>query len=75
MRIALPLVLAGAVAVAAATAHAEGAGRGIPTGFRPETAAAVGTRNYWVIGEYKCPVACGASHSFAPRIPAGISCA
>lgn len=54
MRIALSLALAGAVAVAAAATHAGGAGWGVPQGFRPETAAAVGTRDLWVLGDYRC---------------------
>jgi hypothetical protein len=31
-----------------------GASSGVPAGFRPETAAAVGTRDYWVLGGYRC---------------------
>lgn len=26
----------------------------MPHGFRPETAAAVGTRDYWIFGDYRC---------------------
>ena len=55
MRFALALALAAAVAVVATTAYGRGAARAVPHGFDPETAAAVGTRDYWVLGEYKCP--------------------
>lgn len=54
MRIALGLALAGSVAVAAAAAHAGGAARVVPSGFHPETAAAVGTSDLWVLGDYRC---------------------
>src|SRR5262245_16274193 len=54
MRLALALALAGAVAVAATAAYGRGAARGVPHGFQPETASAVGTRDYWVFGEYRC---------------------
>jgi hypothetical protein len=53
MRFALALALAGAVAAAATAAHG-GAARGVPHGFRPETAAGVGTRDFWVLGDYRC---------------------
>lgn len=51
MRIALALALAGAVAVCATAAYGRGAARGTAGGFRPETAAAVGTQNLWVLGD------------------------
>jgi photosystem II stability/assembly factor-like uncharacterized protein len=54
MRFALAAGLAAALLVgvdAAAGDHANG----VPRGFLPETAAAVGTRDYWVVGEYRCP--------------------
>jgi photosystem II stability/assembly factor-like uncharacterized protein len=54
MRIALALALAGAVAVVATAAYARGSARGVPRGFDPETAAAVGTRDLWVLGAYSC---------------------
>jgi len=53
MRFALAGGLAAALAVGVATA-AGNSSHGVPRGFRPETAAAVGTRNYWVLGEYRC---------------------
>lgn len=53
MRIALALALAGVTAVAA-TASAGSAASGVPQGFRPETAAAVGSHVLWVLGEYPC---------------------
>ena len=31
-----------------------GVSGGIPRGFSPETAAAVGARDYWVFGDYRC---------------------
>ena len=53
MRFALAAGLAAALAVGVAAA-AGNSSPGVPHGFRPETAAAVGTRNYWVLGEYRC---------------------
>ncbi len=54
MRIALALALAGAAAVATTASAGGAASRGVPQGFRPETAAAVGARDLWVLGEYRC---------------------
>jgi hypothetical protein len=54
MRFALALGLAGAVAVVATAAYGRGDARGVPHGFRPESAAAVGTRDLWVLGAYRC---------------------
>ena len=54
MRIALALALAGVAAVAVTVATAGGAARGVPQGFRAETAAAVGEHDLWVLGEYRC---------------------
>jgi photosystem II stability/assembly factor-like uncharacterized protein len=54
MRFALALALAGAVAAVGTAASGRNAARGVPHGFRPETAAAVGTRDYWVLGDYRC---------------------
>ncbi len=54
MRIALVLALTGIVAVAATASAGGAASRGVPKGFRPETAAAVGARDLWVLGEYRC---------------------
>ena len=54
MRLALALALAGAVAVAATAAYGHGAVRGVPRGFHPETAAAVGKRDVWILGWYRC---------------------
>jgi hypothetical protein len=45
MRFALALALAGAVAVVGTAAYGRGAAHGVPRGFSPETAAAVGTRD------------------------------
>jgi hypothetical protein len=53
MRFALALGLAAVLAVAA-TASARDTAQGVPHGFRPETAAAVGTRDYWIFGDYRC---------------------
>jgi hypothetical protein len=54
MRIALALALACAVAVVATAAYGRGAAGGIPRGFNPEVAAAVGTGNLWVLGVHRC---------------------
>lgn len=54
MRFAPALALAGAVAVVATAAYGRGAAQRVPQGFHPETAAAVGVRDYWVIGDYRC---------------------
>jgi hypothetical protein len=53
MRFALALGLAAAIAAVVA-ASARSTSHAVPRGFRPETAAAVGTRDYWVLGEYRC---------------------
>jgi photosystem II stability/assembly factor-like uncharacterized protein len=53
MRFALALGLVAALAAAAA-APAGSSTHAVPRGFRPETAAAVGTRDYWVLGDYRC---------------------
>ena len=53
MRLVLAAGLTAALAVGAAAA-ARGDSHGVPRGFRAETAAAVGTRDYWVLGDYKC---------------------
>ena len=42
------------MAAAATAASGHGAAHGIPAGFDPESAAAVGTRNVWVVGDYRC---------------------
>lgn len=49
-------VLASAAALVLVSGGWGGAGAsgGIPPGFRPETAAAVGTRDLWVLGEHRC---------------------
>jgi photosystem II stability/assembly factor-like uncharacterized protein len=47
------LLIALAVAAVAAGCGAS-RGQGVPRGFRPETAAAQGTSNYWVLGDYGC---------------------
>jgi photosystem II stability/assembly factor-like uncharacterized protein len=53
MRIAVAVGLAVAVtATAAASAH--GSAHGVPRRFSPESAAAVGTRDLWVLGDYGC---------------------
>jgi photosystem II stability/assembly factor-like uncharacterized protein len=51
MRFALALAVVGVVSAAA---FAHGNPRGVPRGFNPETAAAVGTRDLWVLGDYRC---------------------
>jgi len=53
MRIALAAGLAAALAVGVASAARDSA-HGVPRGFRPEAVAVVGTRDYWVAGEYRC---------------------
>lgn len=54
MRRLVPIIgLAAALAVGA-TAYAQGSARSVPKGFRPETAAAIGSRDLWVEGEYRC---------------------
>ncbi len=50
MRIALALALAGVLASATA-ASARSTGAGVPHGFKPETAAAVGVHDLWVLGD------------------------
>ncbi len=48
-------VLASAVALAIVSAGwSRPDASSIPRGFRPETAAAVGARDLWVLGEYRC---------------------
>jgi photosystem II stability/assembly factor-like uncharacterized protein len=54
MRFALALALAGAVAVVATAAYGRGAAQGVPRGFRADTAAVVGTRDVWVLGQHHC---------------------
>jgi photosystem II stability/assembly factor-like uncharacterized protein len=49
MRLALALALAG-VLVTATGASARGTARAVPPGITPETAAAVGTHDLWVLG-------------------------
>ena len=53
MRFALVAGLAAALLVGVA-ATARGSARGIPDGFNPEAAAAVGAHDLWVLGENKC---------------------
>ena len=53
MRLALALALAGAVAVSAAAASGHDAVLRVPRGFSPETAAAYGANDLWVLGEYR----------------------
>lgn len=53
MRIASAAGLAVAVTVAVVTS-AHGSASGVPRGFSPEGVAATGTRNLWVLGDYKC---------------------
>jgi photosystem II stability/assembly factor-like uncharacterized protein len=53
MRFALALGLA-AVLAAATTASARDTAHGVPHEFSPETAAAVGTRDLWVLGDHRC---------------------
>jgi photosystem II stability/assembly factor-like uncharacterized protein len=50
MRIALAIALVGVLASATA-ASARNTGAGVPHGFKPETAAAVGAHDLWVIGD------------------------
>jgi photosystem II stability/assembly factor-like uncharacterized protein len=55
MRFALAVGLtAAALAVGVASAARDSGALGVPPGFRPETAAAVGTRDLWVLGDYRC---------------------
>jgi hypothetical protein len=53
MRFAVVAGLAAALAVGVAAAAGKSS-HGVPRGFHPETATAVGTRDYWVLGNYKC---------------------
>ena len=53
MRFALALALAGAVAVSATAASGHRAKLQVPRDFSPETAAAYGTHDLWVLGEYR----------------------
>lgn len=52
MRFALALAVAGAVAAATSPGSGHDAALRVPRGFSPETAAAVGTKDVWVLGEY-----------------------
>lgn len=54
MRFAVAVALAGVVVVFATAASDHGAARGVRHGFRLETAAAVGTRHLWLLGESRC---------------------
>jgi photosystem II stability/assembly factor-like uncharacterized protein len=54
MRLALGFALAGAVAVAATAASGRGGVAAIPSGFSPQSAAAVGPHDLWVLGYYRC---------------------
>ena len=58
MRIALALALTGVVAVAASASAGGAEVRGVPQGFRPETAAAVGEHDIWVLGQSGCAGTC-----------------
>lgn len=53
MRFALALALAGAAAVAATAAYGHGTAHGVPRAFHPETGAAVGKRDVWILGWYR----------------------
>jgi photosystem II stability/assembly factor-like uncharacterized protein len=55
MRIALALAFAGLLTTFAAAGPAV---RGVPSGFRPETAAAVGAHDLWVLGASGCAGTC-----------------
>jgi len=46
--------MAGAVAFVATAAYGRSAAPAIPRGFNPRTAAAVGARDYWILGGYRC---------------------
>jgi hypothetical protein len=54
MRIALTLASAVAVAVLVTAAYGHGAAHGVPRGFSPESVAAVGTLDLWVVGGEQC---------------------
>jgi photosystem II stability/assembly factor-like uncharacterized protein len=54
MRFAPAAVVAATVLALGAAAFARSAVQGVPRGFRPETAAAIGARDLWVLGEYGC---------------------
>jgi photosystem II stability/assembly factor-like uncharacterized protein len=54
MRFVPALALAGVLASATAASALDTARSSVPGGFRPETAAAVGTHTYWVFGDYRC---------------------
>lgn len=54
MRFALALALAGAAALFVAAAYGRGAAPAVPHGFSPESAAAAGTRDLWVLGQDRC---------------------
>lgn len=53
MRLALALALAG-VLVSGSAASARGTTRGVPGTFHPESVAAVGTHDLWVLGSSPC---------------------
>lgn len=53
-RIALVLVSVVAVAVIAAAAYGRGSAPGVPPGFSPESVAAFGTHDLWVVGGATC---------------------
>ncbi|MFI5415335.1 MAG: WD40/YVTN/BNR-like repeat-containing protein [Candidatus Lutacidiplasmatales archaeon] len=54
MRFAVAAVAVAAVLAIGAAASARSGVHGVPHGFRPQTAAAVGSRDYWVLGYYAC---------------------
>jgi photosystem II stability/assembly factor-like uncharacterized protein len=54
MGFAVAAVAVAAVLAIGAVASARGNTHGVPHGFRPQTAAAVGSRDYWVLGYYPC---------------------
>jgi hypothetical protein len=54
MRFALAVGLTAGLVIGVAAAAAQSDSRGVPQRFRPETAAAVGTRDLWVLGQYRC---------------------
>jgi len=53
MRFAPALALAGAAAVVATAAYGHGPAQGVPRSFHPQTGAAVGKRDVWILGWYR----------------------
>lgn len=54
MRFAVAAVAVAAALAIGAAASARTAAHGVPQGFRAQTAATAGSRDYWVLGNFRC---------------------